>query len=171
MTATAPGYRHLICTALSLGEWAVTAEPDALLTCVGLGSCVAVTMHDPVAKVGGMAHMVLPDSTAARSAAVGAKFVDIGIPLVLEALLAQGAQRRRLRVCLAGGAQMLQSALAPGGVHIGQRNAEAAREQLKALGLGVGGERLGGTRGRTVRLVVATGRVTAAESGDQEVEL
>jgi chemotaxis receptor (MCP) glutamine deamidase CheD len=65
---------------------------------------------------------------------------------------------------------MLQSALAPA-VCTRQRNAEAAREQLKALGLGVGGERLGGTRGRTVRLVVATGRVTAAESGDQEVEL
>ena len=167
-TVSAEGRSHLG-TALSLGEWAVSGDADAVLACVGLGSCVAVTMHDPVAKVGGMAHMVLPDSTAARSAASGAKFVDIAIPLLLGELRAQGALTRRLRICLAGGAQMLHNA--SGAMQIGQRNGDAAHQQLASLGLTASAESLGGTRGRTMRLAVGTGRVTVTVPGEQEVEL
>ncbi len=170
MTATAlsEGRSHLG-TALSLGEWAVSGEADGVLACVGLGSCVAVTMHDPVAKVGGMAHMVLPDSTAGRSAASNAKFVDVAIPLLLDELRARGALTRRLRICLAGGAQMLQNS--NGAMQIGQRNAEAAHQQLASRSLNISAESLGGTRGRTMRLAVGTGRVTVTVPGEQEIEL
>ncbi len=171
MSPAAVGERRQAGTALSLGEWAVTADPDAVLTCVGLGSCIGLTMYDPSTKVGGMAHMVLPDSTAARSGTVGAKFVDIAIPFLLGALTHAGAQPRRLRIHMAGGAQVLQSASASGGMHIGERNAEAARQRLTTLGLTVAGEEVGGARGRTMRLEVGTGRVTVAESGGQEVQL
>lgn len=165
--ASTEGRQHLG-SALSLGEWEVTGDPDGVLTCVGLGSCVAVTMHDPVAKVGAMAHMVLPDSTAARSAS-GAKFVDVAIPLLLEELRAKGALTRRLRICLAGGAQMLQNS--SGAMQIGQRNADAAHQQLASRGLTVSAESLGGTRGRTMRLAIGTGRVTVTVPGEQEIEL
>lgn len=171
MSPTATTSRHQVGRALSLGEWAVTGDADALLTCVGLGSCVGVTMYDPIAKVGGMAHMVLPDSTAARATTVGAKFVDIAVPLLLGALEQAGAQTRRLRIYLAGGAQVLQTTGSGGAAHIGDRNAEAARTRIAALGLSVAGEHLGGSRGRTMRLAISTGRVTVAVSGEQEVEL
>ncbi len=171
MSPVATGERRQAGTALSLGEWAVTADPDAVLTCVGLGSCIGMSMYDATARVGGMAHMVLPDSTAARSVTVGAKFVDIAIPLLLGALTQAGAQPRRLRIHLAGGAQVLQSAGAAGGMHIGDRNAEAARQRLTTLGLAVASEEVGGARGRTMRLEIGTGRVTVAVSGGQEVQL
>lgn len=157
--------------ALSLGEWAVSKDASELLSCVGLGSCVAITMHDAAAGVGGMAHMVLPDSTAGRGGSNGAKFVDVAVPLLLEAMTKAGANPRRLRVCLAGGAQMLAAATAVGTANIGARNAEAAREQLMTLGLRAASQDLGGNRGRTVRLEVGSGRVTVAMPGETEVEL
>ncbi|MFN8639432.1 MAG: chemotaxis protein CheD [Dehalococcoidia bacterium] len=170
MTTAATSSRRQLGTALSLGEWAVTADRDAVLTCVGLGSCIGIVMFDPIARVGAMGHMVLPDSSAARSAPVGAKFVDIAVPLLLGALSAAGAETRRLKIYLAGGAQVLQSA---GGntLNIGERNAEAAHQRLAALGLTVTGEDLGGSKGRTMRLTLATGRVTVAASGSAESEL
>jgi chemotaxis protein CheD len=158
-------------TTLSLGEWAVTGDAEALLTCVGLGSCVAVVMFDPQARVGGMAHMVLPDSTAGRGGPAGAKFVDVAVPLLHKTMKEQGAVAQRTRVYLAGGSQMLQSVVPAGSVNIGQRNADAAHEQVKKLGLRVNAEHLGGNRGRTVRLDVGTGRVTVAIPGDAEIEL
>lgn len=154
---------------LSLGEWAVTGDAEATLTCVGLGSCVAVTIFDPAVRIGGMAHMVLPDSSMGRGG--GPKFVDVAIPLLYETLRAQGGADRRFRVCLAGGSQMLASATPAGTVNIGQRNAEAAREQLSRLGLRISGEHLGGNRGRTVRLLIGDGRVTVTVPGETEVEL
>ena len=156
-------------TTLSLGEWAVTADAEATLSCVGLGSCVAVTMFDPSAGVGAMAHMVLPDSTAGRGG--GTKFVDVAVPLLYETIRAQGALNRRIRGCLAGGSQMLANATPAGTVNIGQRNAEAAREWVTKLGLNVSAEHLGGNRGRTVRLLIGSGRVTVAVPGESEVEL
>jgi chemotaxis protein CheD len=156
-------------TTLSLGEWAVTGDSEAMLACVGLGSCVAVTMFDPAAGVGAMAHMVLPDSSMGRGG--GTKFVDVAVPLLYETMREQGALGRRMRVCLAGGSQMLASATPAGAVNIGQRNAEAAREWVTRLGLTVSAEHLGGNRGRTVRLVVGNGRVTVAVAGEPEVEL
>jgi chemotaxis protein CheD len=158
-------------TTLSLGEWAVTGDQDAVLTCVGLGSCVAVTMYDPTARVGGMAHMVLPDSTAGRGGPAATKFVDIAVPLLYQTVLEQGAMSRRLRVCLAGGSQMLKSAMPAGTPNIGERNAEAAREQLAKLGLTAAAVHLGGNHGRSVRLFVRDGRVTVAAPGEAEVEL
>lgn len=163
--------QNTVATTLNLGEWAVTADRDQVLTCVGLGSCVAVTMFDPQAGVGGMAHMVLPDSTAGRGGPTATKFVDVAVPLLLSTLKEQGALARRLRVCLAGGSQMLKTALPAGAPNIGDRNAEAAREQLSKLGLTVSAEHLGGNRGRSVRLFIATGRVTVAMPGEPEVEL
>lgn len=82
---------------LGLGEWHVTADRGMTLTCLGLGSCVAFIAWDPIAKVGGMAHMVLPDSTAGRGGAPG-KFVDTAIPLVLSTMQGAGALRSRLHI-------------------------------------------------------------------------
>jgi len=150
---------------LGLGEWAVSADPSATLTCIGLGSCVAFIAYDPIVSVGGMAHMVLPDSTGARGATGTAKFVDHAIPLVLDGVDALGAQSRRLRIALVGGATMLRGAAFEGRINIGDRNAEAARTFLAARHLRVAAEDVGGTQGRTVRLRLSDGSIALSLAG------
>jgi chemotaxis protein CheD len=155
--------------ALSLGEWAVSRTEGDVLVCHGLGSCVGITMYDRVAKVAGMAHAVLPDSRAGRASEESAKFVDLAVPLMLREMLAAGAQKHRLDVALVGGAQVLQTSGPLAG--IGDRNAEAARAALLAVSMRPRREALGGKRGRTARLEVATGRILVAHAGEPEVEL
>ncbi len=152
----------VIQTTLSLGEWAVSNDRDGLLICLGLGSCVAFIAYDSVARVGGMAHMVLPDSAQGRATPRSeAKFVDVAVPLVLEQMLALGAMRTRLQVSLVGGAAMLP-ARGSETMNIGVRNGIAAQAAVRARSLRVRLEDLGGTQGRTVQLNVGTGEVTVS---------
>lgn len=154
--------------ALGLGEWAVTTDPHEVLTCLGLGSCVAIVLHDAAVPVGGMAHMVLPDSTAGRTSSVSpAKFVDLAVPLLVDAMVQRGALRSRMRIDLVGGASMLGASGRPNTMQIGERNTESARAALAALGIRARAEHLGGTQGRTVRLEVGTGRVTVTTAGQK----
>ena len=156
---------------LSLGEWAASDDPSDVLVCLGLGSCVALCLYDPLRSIGGMAHMVLPDSSARGAKSSGAKFVDVAVPLLLQEMEAKGAGRARLRAHLIGGALMLQGAAFKATVNIGQRNAQAARAALRSAGVRVRGDELGGSNGRTVRLELATGRLTAATAGQASHEL
>ena len=145
-------------TTLSLGEWAVSNDVDAVLTCLGLGSCVAFVAYDPVARVGGMAHVVLPDSTLGRpSPRAAAKFADLAVPLVMQEMAALGALRSRVQVSLIGGARMLAGGRVQDSLNIGERNITATRAAVQALGLHVRMEETGGGQGRTVRLPVRTG--------------
>ena len=134
-----------------------------MLTCLGLGSCVALCAHDVEARVGGMAHLVLPSSASARSAS-GPKFVDIAIPLVIEQMENQGAVRRRIACYLLGGAHILKNTTTEM-AQVGSRNVEASRATLAALGLRLRAEDLGGERGRTVRLHVGSGLTEVSHAG------
>lgn len=148
-------------TTLSLGEWAVSNDRDGVLTCLGLGSCVAFIAYDPVARIGGMAHMVLPDSAQGRATPRSeAKFVDVAVPLVLKEMQALGALKARLQVSLVGGAAMLPTSRGADAMNIGARNAAAALAAVSAAGLRVRLEETGGTQGRTVRLRMGTGEVS-----------
>jgi chemotaxis protein CheD len=158
-------------TTLSLGEWAVSNDRDAVLTCLGLGSCIAFIAYDPVVRIGGMAHMVLPDSTQGRATPRSeAKFVDVAVPLVMRELQALGALKARVQVSLVGGAAMLPNSRANESLNIGARNAVAALAAVKAMGLRVRVEDMGGTQGRTVRLQVRTGEVTISTARSQRAE-
>ncbi len=147
---------------LSLGEWAVSDEADRELVCLGLGSCVAFCAFDPKLQLAGMAHMVLPDSANGKPGGAEAKFVDLAIPLVLKEMEALGASRSKMKIHLAGGAQMLQGASFTDTMQIGKRNADAAQQTLKTLGLRIASEDTGGSSGRTVRLIVASGQLNVS---------
>lgn len=82
----------------------MTRDPDAVLICYGIGSCIAVSAFDPVAKVGAMAHIVLPVSNNAISSSLPVKFADVAIPLTLEKMEEAGAERSRIVIKIAGGA-------------------------------------------------------------------
>jgi chemotaxis protein CheD len=133
-------------------------ENDTLVT-VGLGSCVAVLLHDAEARVGGLAHFLLPTPALSRLDSNPAKFPQTAIPRLLELMVAEGAKPHRITARLAGGASMFASLAPPGTIHMGERNLVAARQVLNTQGVPLVGEAVGGDFGRTVSLRVSDGRV------------
>jgi chemotaxis protein CheD len=136
----------------------VGCREDVLVT-VGLGSCVAIMLHDPAAKVGGLAHILLPSPALAKRDANPAKFPQTAVPLLVELMAAQGASVRRMIARLAGGASMFASLAPSGTIQMGERNVVASRQVLNQAGIALVGEAVGGDYGRTVRLRVADGHV------------
>jgi chemotaxis protein CheD len=136
----------------------VGCREDVLVT-VGLGSCVAIMLHDPAAKVGGLAHILLPSPALGKRDANAAKFPQTAVPLLVELMAAQGASVRRMIARLAGGASMFASLAPSGTIQMGERNVVASRQVLSQTGIALVGEAVGGDYGRTVRLRVADGQV------------
>ena len=90
---------------VGLGEVKVSNDPSVVLTCLGLGSCIGVAAYDPLAHVGGMAHIVLPHSNNGNGQG-SSKYADIGIPSLFEQVEKAGGKRSRLIIKIAGGAQI-----------------------------------------------------------------
>jgi chemotaxis protein CheD len=155
---------------VGVGDGGVSRDPDTVLVTYALGSCVAVMLHDPLAGVAGMVHYMLPESSmsAEKSDQRPWMFADTGISCLLRATLELGADKRRLVVFAAGGAQVIDD----GGVfNIGKRNCLALRKALWRFGLVAHAEEIGGTVARTVRLEVGTGRVWLQAAGHQTREM
>jgi chemotaxis protein CheD len=148
----------------------ISDNPDGVLATFALGSCIAIAIHDPVAGVGGLLHFMLPESAIDRNKAQNNPFMfaDTGIPLLFRSSFERGADRKRLVVHLAGGAQMVDEA---GVFNIGKRNYLAAKKLLWKNGIMIQGEAVGGTISRTVRLEVGSGRFIMREGGRIEREL
>jgi chemotaxis protein CheD len=147
------------------------AGAEATLLTIGLGSCVAIILHDPVARVGGMAHILLPSPALTRRSDSPGKVPQTAVPRLLEEMYALGAGSRRITARLAGGASMFASLSAPGTIQMGERNVVASRQVLHAHTLPIVGEAIGGDYGRTVRLHVASGRVEVSSVAHGQSEL
>lgn len=132
---------------------------DQILVTIGLGSCVAILLHDPAAKVGGLAHVLLPSPALSRKDDNPAKFPQTAVPRLLELMAQHGASSRRVTARLAGGASMFAALAAPGTIQMGERNLVASRQSLRQHGVALVGEATGGDYGRTVKMWVADGRV------------
>lgn len=152
---------------IGLGEYGVSDDPGTVLVASGLGSCVAVTLYDPVARLAGLVHAALPLNRNGRKAMPG-KYVDTGVMAVLEMLLERGAQRERLVVRAAGGSTMLNPPQAMHLLDIGRRNVAALELVLARENLALQAADVGGQMGRTVRLDVGTGRMTVRALGREE---
>ncbi len=162
---------HCKTFAIGLGELLVSRNCRMVLVCYGLGSCIGVAAYDTVAKVGGMAHVVLPDSSLGQSGDSGAKFADTGIPRLIQEMCSLGAVQSRIVVKLAGGAQMLAVAALAGKLDIGRRNVEAVQTALSKLGTRVVSTDIGGNYGRTMQLLLPEGKVVVSSIGLGENEL
>jgi chemotaxis protein CheD len=134
-------------------------EADDVLVTVGLGSCVAILLHDAEARVGGLAHVLLPSPALSRQDGNPAKFPQSAVPRLIELMTASGARRDRITARLAGGASMFAALTPPGTIQMGERNLVAARQALNTSGLPLVAEAVGGDFGRTVRLQVRDGQV------------
>lgn len=155
---------------VGMADYKVGKNPSSLIS-YGLGSCVGIAVYDPVSKVGGLAHIMLPDSTQARSTENPAKFADTCLPLMLDEILKLGAVKSRLAVKIAGGAQMFTFANATDVMRVGERNVEAVKAVLKKLDLRILAEDTGGNYGRTVELKLDSGvyKVKTIDKGEKEL--
>lgn len=148
------------------------ARAPARLHALALGSCVAVILHDAVAQVGGLAHVLLPSPSIGRPRPdQPARFASSAVATLLEGVLALGAERARLTARLVGGASMFTALQPPGTMQMGERNVTASREALHRHGLRLVGEVVGGDFGRSVEFEVASGRVVVTSYQKGSVDL
>ncbi|HYU29633.1 MAG TPA: chemotaxis protein CheD [Gemmatimonadales bacterium] len=150
---------------VKVADWAAERGDGVLIT-LGLGSCVAIMLHDPQTKAGAMAHVLLPSISLARDITNRAKFPETAVPLLVERLKGLGADPRRLVAKLAGGASMFSQLVTPGTIQMGERNVLAARSALRAAQIPIIREAVGGERGRSVRFHVKDGRVEIRSVGE-----
>ena len=141
-----------------MGELHVSSSPDAILACIGLGSCIALFVYDRVARVGGLVHIVLPKHDGGHGDNL-AKYADTAVPMLIEAVVKKGAIRNRLIIKLVGGSQMTAAAGLSDTFKIGARNlaeviAALEREQMRPVAADTGGN-----MGRTVRMYLDTGKI------------
>jgi chemotaxis protein CheD len=149
---------------VKVADWAAERGGGVLVT-LGLGSCVAIMLHDPQGRAGAMAHVLLPSRSLAHDATNLAKFPETAVPLLVERLKALGADPRRLVAKLAGGASMFGQLMTPGTIQMGERNIVAARNALRTAAIPIARESVGGERGRSVRFHVSDGRVEIRSVG------
>jgi chemotaxis protein CheD len=151
---------------VGIAELKVTGQPNRLIT-YSLGSCVGVTLYDPLTKVGGLLHLMLPDSTQFNNVTKPAKYANLGIPLLLSEVRRKGGRSANLQAKLVGGAQMFSGMNDKFELNIGKRNAIMAIQTLKKLGIKIVAEDLGGNRGRTMILDTISGQVFIRTMGNQ----
>lgn len=152
-----------------IGEVVATDNTDDVLVAYGLGSCIAICMYDPVALVGGMLHALLPTSPAnGREHGNYAKFVDRGIPILIEKLEELGGNHSQLITYLCGGAKMLTIPGEDDKPHIGERNILAAEYILRESGLKIWARATGGNNGRTLKFFIDTGDAKVSSLGQEE---
>ena len=154
---------------VEISDLKVSANPTDMLITYALGSCIAVMVHDPVRKVGGMIHYMLPLSEIAPEKAQEkpAMFADTGIPELFRSMYGMGCDKKNLVVKVAGGGALYDD---KGLFSIGKRNYTVLRKMFWKAGVIISAEDVGGAKSRTARLWVADGRCTIACQG-QEVEL
>ncbi len=156
----------------NLGEIKVSNDPHTSLSCLGVGSCIALCMYDPQTNVAGMAHIVLPQSNeTAKTRATPTKYADIAIPELINRMREMGAVRSRLVTKIAGGSQMFSVGKSETSFDTGNRNVESVKKIMAEEMLKISGENTGGTKGRTVRMSVATGIVSVKSVGGPAVDL
>jgi chemotaxis protein CheD len=143
---------------VGIGEYKVARAPGRLVT-LGLGSCVGVSLWDPLRKIGGLLHVMLPNSREFTKINKKEKYADLGIPLIVNDMVRQGAGRNRIQAKLVGGAQMFTGVDKKQLFNIGERNVEVSRKILEELSIRIVSEDVGGNKGRTMYLNLATGEV------------
>lgn len=149
---------------VGVGEIGTSNNPASVLTTYSLGSCIGVTIYDPVARAGGLLHTMLPDSSinTEKARLQPAMFMDTGVPALFRAAYTFRAEKHRVQICVAGGAQFMDEGAL---FNIGQRNYEALVAILRAHGLKIQAEQVGGLVSRTMMLNLATGEVRLKVGG------
>ena len=154
---------------VTMGGGAVTTAPHVILSS-GLGSCVVVTLYDTERKLGGLAHIMLPDSISLNGDHPAYKCADTAITTLIKELRSMRASPRNMVAKLVGGAKMFLSSdgFGPG---IGEQNIISIKRILKRRRIPVIAENTGGNYGRNVEFYLDSGRVTVKAIGRETKEI
>lgn len=150
---------------VSPGEYLITSDPSAVLETY-LGSCVGIALHDRVAGIGGLLHIILPDADGWRTKATPAKYACTGIPLLIQEMEAAGGRKDRFKGWIAGGAQMMIGKPGIACLDIGPRNVRAACQIMEAQGIPILRQEVGGNFGHLLRLRMDRGVAEFASSAN-----
>lgn len=155
---------------VGVADMKISDDPDSVLVTYSLGSCIGIAVYDPVVKVGGLLHFMLPESRLDPDKAQNKPFMfaDTGIPRLFKSAYELGAQKGRMRVIVAGGSQVLDQ---QGFFNIGKRNQMAVRKIFHRNNVIIDFSDVGGSTNRTLRLVVKDGRTGLKVSGQGEKSL
>lgn len=150
---------------VGIADLKVAKVPDRLIT-IGLGSCVGIALIDKASGVGGLAHIMLPDSTKFNKVNNDIKFADLAIPILINRMREMGANIRNLRAKIAGGASMFNFSDSKINMDIGDRNSKAVKEILRSFSIPLDSEDVGGTKGRTITFDTLTGELYVRTVGE-----
>lgn len=142
---------------IGISDFLVTSE-DSLLRTSGLGSCVGLIVYDTEKKIGGMSHIMLPESPSNKEKIDVKKYCDTNIPLFYELFIKAGAVKSRLKAALFGGAEMFPYRNNPL-MNIGRRNIETTLSMMDELNIPVVIKETGGSKGRTIEFNTLTGEI------------
>lgn len=143
---------------IGIADLNVAPAPHKLIT-VGLGSCIGIALYDRNEGFGGLAHIMLPDSTAFTNITNSAKFADLAVPMLIERMLKIGAVKRNLTAKIVGGASMFNFSDSKMVMDIGSRNSTAVKEALMKSSIPLLAEEVGGNKGRTMIFDTSSGIV------------
>ena len=155
---------------VGVSDMKVTNDIEATLVTYSLGSCIGVAIYDPVARVGGLLHYMLPESSLDKEKAKKNPymFADTGIPALFKAAYKLGAKKQRMKVIVAGGSQVLDQ---KGFFNIGKRNDIAVRKMFHKNNVIIDYKDVGGTVNRTIKLAINTGETCLKVSGMGEKKI
>lgn len=149
---------------VGVGDMKISNDPEDVLVTYSLSSCIGLAIYDPVAKVGGLLHYMLPESSLDGNKARKNPYMfgDTGIPLLFKEAYKLGAKKNRLKVIVVGGARILDQ---KGFFNIGKRNHTLLRKMFWKNNVMIDYEEVGGTVNRTIRLEIESGQAWLKVSG------
>jgi chemotaxis protein CheD len=155
---------------VGVADMKVSNKPGESIITYSLGSCIGLVIYDPVVKVGGILHYMLPESSIdkEKAAARPYMFADSGIPRLFKSAYSLGAVKQRMTVYVAGGAEILDQR---GFFNIGKRNYMALKKMFFKNNMMINKQDVGGNTNRTVRLEIGTGDIYVKTSGGKEVKI
>jgi len=171
LSSTTATTQNILATGLEevrvdMADMKIERRPVALIT--NVGSCVAICIHDPINKCGGLAHIMLPSSSICRKKVLHSKYADTAVPAITEEMQKTGKCSFGLTAKIAGGANMFPK-LKSNTMNIGMKNVQAVKEALAEHGIKLISEDVTGTYGRKVSFNVANGEVIV-RNGNGEVK-
>ena len=149
---------------VGVSDMKISDNFESVLITYSLGSCIGIAIYDQAARVGGLLHFMLPESSLDPEKAKRKPymFADTGIPRLFKSAYELGAKKQRLKVIVAGGAQVLDQ---KGFFNIGKRNYMAVRQMFWKNNVIVDHQEVGGNENRTVKLILKDGKVLLKTSG------
>ncbi|AYD40729.1 chemotaxis protein CheD [Clostridium fermenticellae] len=155
---------------VGIADMNTAVSPDKIIT-VGLGSCIGIALYDRKQSLGGLAHIMLPDSTQFNKITNPLKFADLAVPMLIEKLEKLGAHKGNLKAKIAGGASMFNFSDKSMIMDVGNRNSIAVKNALKKNSIMIIGEDIGGNKGRTMIFSTENGNVHVKTVGMEIKEI